>query len=145
VEDFGMDNNPSILSHVSIGTNDFERAVAFYDAVLPTLGCKRIMEHPGAVAYGKEYPEFWVGTPIDGQAATVGNGTHIGFIAPTKEAVHAFYEAALAAGGIDDGAPGGRPDYGEPYYGCFVRDLDGHKVEASYWDMQLIQELYGDQ
>lgn len=140
-----MDDNPSILSHVSIGTNDFERAVAFYDAVLPTLGCKRIMEHPGAVAYGKEYPEFWVQTPIDGQAATVGNGTHIGLIAPTKEAVHAFYEAALAAGGIDDGAPGGRPDYGEPYYGCFVRDLDGHKVEASYWDMQLIQSLYGEQ
>lgn len=75
-----MDDNPSILSHVSIGTNQFERAVAFYDKVLPTLGCKRIMEHPGAVAYG----------------------TQIGFIAPTKEAVHAFHEAALAAGGIED-------------------------------------------
>jgi catechol 2,3-dioxygenase-like lactoylglutathione lyase family enzyme len=145
VEDIGMDENPSILSHVSIGTNQFERAVAFYDAVLPTLGCKRMMEHPGAVAYGKEYPEFWVQTPIDGQPATVGNGSHIGFIAPTKDAVHAFYEAALAAGGLDDGAPGARPDYGEPYYGCFVRDPDGHKVEASYWDMQLIQELYVEQ
>ncbi|WP_265271031.1 hypothetical protein [Nostoc sp. KVJ3] len=52
-----------------------------------------------AIAYGKQYPEFWVGTSFDGQPATVGNGTHIGFIAPTKEAVHAFYEAALAAGG----------------------------------------------
>jgi catechol 2,3-dioxygenase-like lactoylglutathione lyase family enzyme len=102
------------------------------------------MEHPGAVAYGKQYPEFWVQTPIDSQPATVGNGTHIGFIAPTKAAVHAFYEAALAAGGVDDGAPGPRPDYGEPYYGCFVRDPDGHKVEASYWDLQLIQELYVD-
>jgi catechol 2,3-dioxygenase-like lactoylglutathione lyase family enzyme len=136
------DDNPSILSHVSIGTNHFERAVAFYDNVLPTLGCQRIMEHPGAVAYGKQYPEFWVGTPIDGQAASVGNGTHIGFVAPTKAAVHAFYEAALAAGGVDDGAPGGRPDYGEPYYGCFVRDPDGHKIEASYWDLALLQELY---
>lgn len=139
-----MDENPSILSHVSIGTNHFERAVAFYDQVLPTLGCKRIMEHPGAVAYGKQYPEFWVQTPIDGNSATVGNGTHIGFIATTKEAVHAFYDTALAAGGTDDGAPGPRPDYGDPYYGCFVRDPDGHKVEASYWDMQLIQELYID-
>lgn len=140
-----MDDNPSILSHVSIGTNRFAEAVAFYDAVLPTLGCKRMMEHPGAVAYGKMYPEFWVQTPIDGQPATVGNGTHIGFVAPTKASVHAFYEAALAAGGVDEGAPGGRPDYGEPYYGCFVRDLDGHKVEASYWDMELIQALYGEQ
>ncbi len=140
-----MDNNPSILSHVSIGTNRFAQAVAFYDAVLPTLGCKRMMEHPGAVAYGKIYPEFWVQTPIDGQPATVGNGTHIGFVAPTKASVHAFYEAALAAGGVDEGAPGGRPDYGEPYYGCFVRDLDGHKVEASYWNMELLQTLYGEQ
>lgn len=137
-----MDENPSILSHVSLGTNKFDQAVAFYDRVLATLGCKRIMEHPGAVAYGKQYPEFWVQTPIDGQPATLGNGTHVGFIAPTKESVHAFYEAALTAGGVGEGAPGGRPDYGEPYYGCFVRDLDGHKVEASYWDMQLVQALY---
>ncbi|MCY6493416.1 hypothetical protein [Leptolyngbya sp. GGD] len=62
-----MDNNPSILSHVSIGTNDFARAIAFYDAVLQTLGCKRLMEHSGAVAYGKQYPEFWVGPPFDGR------------------------------------------------------------------------------
>ncbi len=123
---------PSILSHISIDTNDFERAVGFYDKVLPTLGCKRIMEHPGAVAYGKQFPEFWVQIPIDGKSATTGNGTHFGFIAPTKGAVHAFHEAALAAGGEDDGAPGPRPVYGEPYYGCFVRNLDGHKVEATF-------------
>lgn len=140
-----MDENPSILSHVSVGTNHFEQAVAFYDAVLPTLGIGRIMSHPGAVAYGKIYPEFWVQVPIDGQPATIGNGTHVGFIAPTKEAVHTFYEAALSAGATGDGEPGGRPDYGEPYYGCFVRDLDGHKIEASYWDMELIQALYLDQ
>jgi catechol 2,3-dioxygenase-like lactoylglutathione lyase family enzyme len=138
-----MDSNASILSHISIGTNQFDRAVAFYDRVLSTLGCRRIMEHPGAVAYGKEYPEFWVQVPIDEQAATVGNGFHVGFIAPTKEAVQAFYDAAIAAGATDDGAPGGRADYGEAYYGCFVRDLDGHKIEATFWDMALIQELYG--
>jgi catechol 2,3-dioxygenase-like lactoylglutathione lyase family enzyme len=132
-------DNPSILSHVSIGTNNFEQAIAFYDAVLLTLGCQRLMNHLDAVAYGKQYPEFWVNAPIDGQPATVGNGTHIGFIAPTKAAVHAFYAAALAAGGQEEGAPGGRPDYGEPYYGCFVRDLDGHKIEASFWDIQLEQ------
>ncbi len=140
-----MEDNPSTLSHVLIGTNDFERAVAFYEKVLPTLGCKRVMAYPSAIAYGKQYPEFWVQTPINGQPASIGNGTHIGFVAPTKAAVHAFYEAALAAGGTDDGAPGSRPDYGEPYYGCFVRDLDGHKVEASFWDLQLVHELYLDQ
>ena len=132
-----MSENPSILSHISLGTNDFARAVAFYDKVLPTLGCKRIMEHPGAVAYGREYPEFWVQTPIDGRPASVGNGTHFGFFAPSKEAVLAFFEAALDAGAQGDGAPGPRPEYGAPYYGCFVRDLDGHKIEAAYWDMSL--------
>lgn len=129
-----MEESPSIISHVSIGTNDFDRAVAFYDEVLEVIGCKRVMEHPGAVAYGKTFPEFWVQTPIDGVAAAPGNGTHVGFIAPTKEAVHEFHRVALAAGATDDGAPGPRPEYGEPYYGAFVRDPDGHKIEAAYWD-----------
>lgn len=128
------DENPSMVSHISIGTNDFDRALVFYDKVLATLGCKRIMEHSGAVAYGKVYPEFWVQIPIDGFAATIGNGTHFGFVAESKSAVQAFYEAALAAGGTDHGSPGPRPHYGEPYYGCFVRDPDGHKIEAAYWD-----------
>ena len=129
---------PSILSHVSIGTNDFDHAAAFYDAVLAVIGCRRLHAFPGAVAYGKEFPEFWVQTPIDGRPATLGNGTHFGFIAPSKDAVHAFYDAALEHGGQGDGAPGPRPDYGEAYYGCFVRDLDGHKIEATFWDMELV-------
>jgi catechol 2,3-dioxygenase-like lactoylglutathione lyase family enzyme len=137
-------DNPSILSHASIGTNDFDRAMRFYDAVLPTLGCKRIMQHPGAAAWGKAFPEFWVQTPIDGKPASIGNGTHIGFVAPDKDAVHAFHAAALKAGAKDEGAPGPRPDYGEPYYGCFVRDPDGHKIEAAYWDLALIEKQYGD-
>lgn len=128
---------PSCISHMSIGTNDYPRAKAFYDAVLATLGCKQIMEHPGAVAYGRAFPEFWVQKPIDGRPASVGNGTHFGFMANSREEVDAFYRAAVAAGATDDGAPGPRPLYGEPYYGCFVRDLDGHKVEASFWDMAL--------
>ena len=129
--------NPSIISHISVGTNDFERAVEFYDKVLATLGCKQVMKHPGAVAYGKEYPEFWVQTPYNGEPATVGNGSHIGFIAASKEAVHAFHEVALSQGGIDDGAPGPRPDYGDAYYGCFVRDLDGNKIEATFWNEDI--------
>ena len=72
-----------------------------------------------------------------GKAAAVGNGTHFGFIAASKEAVHAFYDAAIAAGARGDGAPGPRAEYGAPYYGCFVRDLDGHKIEAAFWDHSL--------
>jgi len=131
------DDIPSILSHVSVGTNDFERAVAFYDRVMPTLGCRKVSDYPGAVCYGKRFPEFWVQAPINGEPASVGNGTHIGFIAPSKEAVDAFHAAALAAGGTDDGVPGPRAEYGAAYYGGFVRDLDGHKIEATFWDVTL--------
>jgi len=130
-----MENeNPSILSHVSIGTNDMPRAVAFYDAVLPVLGCTKLMEFPFGVAYGKQFPEFWVQSPIDGKPASVGNGTHVCFIAQSKEAVNAFHAAALAAGASDDGPPGPRPQYSPGYYGAFARDPDGHKVEAVYFD-----------
>lgn len=135
------DANPSILSHVSIGTRDFDRATRFYDAVLATLGCYRIMEHPGAVAYGRAYPEFWVQLPIDGKPATIGNGTHFGFFADSKAQVDAFHAAGVAAGATDDGAPGPRADYGAPYYGCFLRDPDGHKIEATFWDLDMARRL----
>ena len=103
------DENPSIMSHVSVGTSDLARAIAFYDAVLAVLGCKKLYEFPGAVAYGKGFPEFWVQTPIDGQPPTVGNGVHFCFLAESKDAVHAFHEAALAAGATDDGPPAAAP------------------------------------
>jgi len=125
---------PSIIQHVSIGTNDFEASKAFYDAVMPSLGAKPIMSHPGAVAYGVLFPELWIQTPIDGEPASVGNGTHIALMAHSKEAVDAFWKAAKAAGATGDGAPGPRPEYTDAYYGCFVRDPDGHKLEATYWD-----------
>lgn len=129
--------NPSLLSHISVGSNDLERATAFYDAVMPTLGARRIEAFPGAVAYGKAFPEFWVQTPLDGAPAGIGNGTHFGFIAESPLAVDAFHAAALAAGGSDEGAPGPRPQYGAAYYGGYVRDPDGHKIEAAFWDEAL--------
>jgi len=89
---------------------------------------------PVAVAFGKAYPEFWLNDPVNEEPASVGNGTHVGFVADSREAVDAFHAAALAAGAQDEGAPGERPHYGAPYYGCFVRDPDGHKIEATFWD-----------
>jgi len=92
------------------------------------------MNYPGAVAFGKELPEFCVQTPINGEPVAMGNGSHLGFIATIKQEVHAFHEAAISEGGKDDGAPGPRADYGDAYYGCFIRDLDGNKIEATYWN-----------
>ena len=137
------DDNPSIMSHVSVGTNDMERACKFYDTVLSTIGAKRIEEinlpDEGlvAVAYGKVFPEFWVNLPFDQKSAETANGVHFAFMTSSKEAVHAFWDAALEAGAVPDGDPGPRPQYGAPFYGCYVRDLDGHKIEAMYWDSEL--------
>ena len=120
-----------MLHHVSVGAADVERAAKFYDAVLGVLGYKRVMEFmPYALAYGETAPNFWVQLPHNQGAASVGNGAHVGFNAHSKDAVHKFHEAALAHGGKDDGAPGPRPDYGPDYYGAFVLDLDGNKIEA---------------
>lgn len=124
--------NSRILAHVSFGTNHFNQAVKFYDEVMATIGAKRILDYTehGAVAYGKQLPEFWIQTPYNDLEANYGNGCHVSFNVQTKEEVDAFYKAAMKMGGIDDGAPGPRPLYGENYYGCFVRDLDGNKIEA---------------
>ncbi len=129
-----MEQISSCLSHVSLGTDDHVRAVAFYDAVLATLGCRRIMEHGEATGYGKAFPEFWIQRPFDGGSARPGNGTHVAFLAPDRASVDAFYRAALAAGGRCEGPPGLRPQYHARYYACFVRDPDGHKLEAMFLD-----------
>lgn len=126
---------PSIIHHLSVGTNSPEQAFAFYDKVLPTIGAKRIADYsPHAVAYGKLFPEFWVHPPCNGDKAEVGNGWHVSFFASSEAMVQAFYNAALEAGGTCDGEPGPRKDYGPCYYGCFVRDLDCNKIEATFWD-----------
>jgi catechol 2,3-dioxygenase-like lactoylglutathione lyase family enzyme len=119
-----------ILSHVSLGTNDYARSKPFYDGVLATLQIKCMMEFDGGAGYGREFPEFWIGPPHDGGKASVGNGTHISFSASSKEEVDAFYAKALALGGSDDGKPGLRPEYLPNYYAAFVRDPEGHKLEA---------------
>ncbi len=83
------------------------------------------------VGYGvPNKPSFWIQLPINGQAASMGNGVHIAFRAETREAVDAFFLAALEQGGIEDGKPGLRTEYHPDYYGAFVRDPDGNKIEA---------------
>ena len=120
-----------MLHHVSVGVRDVAQAAKFYDPVLAALGYKRVMEvMPYGIGYGDTHPEFWVQLPADRDVASVGNGVHIGFAAKSKEAIHAFHRAAIGAGGTNEGDPGPRPDYGPAYYGAFVRDCDGNKLEA---------------
>ncbi|MBP0020707.1 MAG: VOC family protein [Cyanobacteria bacterium SBLK] len=126
-----MDENPSILNHISIGVSDLDRAGAFYDATLSPLGCRRIEEMEFAISWGKVFPEFWIGLPFNQQKASAGNGVHIALTAPSQAAVDAFFKAALEHGGISDGEPGIRP-YAPGYYAAYILDLDGNKIEAVY-------------
>lgn len=120
-----------MLHHVSIGVSDVARAAEFYDAVMAALGCKRIMEFlPHAIGYGDAQPTFWIQLPRGQQELTTSNGGHVAFAAFTKDAVHAFHEAALAHGGKDDGAPGPRPEYTPDYYAAFVYDPFGNRLEV---------------
>jgi len=119
-----------MLSHVSLGTNDAARAAAFYDPVLATLGIRKLHERDGSIDYGTSIMFFSLEKPGDGKPASVGNGVHVAFLAETRSMVDDFYNTALANGGIDAGPPGLRPDYDAHYYGAFVRDPDGNKIEA---------------
>jgi catechol 2,3-dioxygenase-like lactoylglutathione lyase family enzyme len=117
-----------MFNHVSVGTQDLARATRFYDAVLGALGYRRTMSEDFGSAWGLAWPEFWATLAAEGDASA-GNGVHVAFIAPSREAVDAFHAAALAQGGSDAGTPGLR-DYTPDYYAAFVRDPDGNKLEA---------------
>ena len=119
-----------MLHHVSLGTNDAARAAAFYDPVLAVLGIRRLGERDGSLDYGTSTMFFSLEKPTDGRPASVGNGVHIAFMADGRAMVDEFYRAALANGGSDAGPPGLRPEYDAHYYGAFVRDPDGNKLEA---------------
>jgi catechol 2,3-dioxygenase-like lactoylglutathione lyase family enzyme len=124
------------IDHVSVGVSNMQKAKAFYDAVLAPLGMAPVspVDINGqlfGVGYGAgANPSFWIQFPINGQAASMGNGVHIAFRAETRAAVDAFFLAALDKGGVEDGRPGLRSEYNPDYYAAFVRDPDGNKIEA---------------
>ncbi|WP_394175003.1 VOC family protein [Thalassotalea litorea] len=129
------------ICHLSLGCNDLTKMIGFYRPLLATLDIGLVAEHAQAVAFGKGYPTFWLQTPFNGEKATVGNGSHIGFMATNKSQVEKFYQTALALGATCNGAPGPRKDYGDAYFGCFIIDPEGHRIEASFWDFELAQAL----
>jgi catechol 2,3-dioxygenase-like lactoylglutathione lyase family enzyme len=126
-----------VLGHISLGVRDLDRSQAFYDAALAPLGFVRLWRVPRGLGYGPPNPEgneklaLFVQGKESGSLAA-GPGFHLALTAPSPAAVDAFHQAALAAGGRDEGGPGPRPHYGHEYYAAFVRDPDGHKLEAVY-------------
>jgi catechol 2,3-dioxygenase-like lactoylglutathione lyase family enzyme len=128
-----------MIDHTGVSVSDFARSKVFYQAALAPIGYSMLCEFPAAVTGSTDVagfgetpkPDFWLngGTPN-------GPPIHIAFRVATRSTVDAFYQAAIAAGGVDNGAPGLRPQYHANYYGAFVLDPDGHNIEAVCHDPQ---------
>jgi catechol 2,3-dioxygenase-like lactoylglutathione lyase family enzyme len=119
-----------MLQHISIGVRNIAATKAFYDAALTPMGysCLRAREH--WLGYGKDRVELSINTSESPVPADPKSGLHFCFTAPTRQSVEAFYAAALAHGGTDNGKPGIRSDYGPNYFAAFVIDPDGYRLEA---------------
>lgn len=131
-----------MIDHTGIPVADWEKSKAFYDAALAPLGISMLYIVPEQYTggqkvggYGRTKPEFWLH-----HSSEVGPGRHYAFSANSRAEVDAFYAAAIAAGGRDNGAPGPRPHYHEHYYGAFVIDPDGNNVEAVCHRPEVSQE-----
>ncbi|MEX3937677.1 VOC family protein [Paraburkholderia phymatum] len=124
-----------MIDHTGIGVADVHRSATFYDAALSALGMRRVMQMPGnsgtdGIGYGLDYPVFWID-----RFRPHGVKQHTAFVARSCAEVDAFYQAALKAGGTDNGAPGYRDtQHGYPpgYYAAFALDPDGNNIEAVF-------------
>lgn len=122
-----------MIDHLSITTTDLDRAQTFYDAVLGALGYPRVNRRANAIGYGARGRDPDASPYISVYLSTgtlMPDNRHWCFRAPSRVAVRAFHAAALGTGGTDDGPPGLRPQYHPDYYGAFVRDPDGNRIEA---------------
>lgn len=123
-----------MFSHIMLGTNDLVASRRFYDAVMPCLGyaCHDAGESYAGYGLKEDIGSgqncLWLGVPLDGNAASSGNGTNVALLAETRDQVDRFYSAALAAGAIDEGGPGPRTAVHPLFYAAYLRDPDGHKL-----------------
>jgi catechol 2,3-dioxygenase-like lactoylglutathione lyase family enzyme len=127
-----------MIDHISLAVSDIAKSRAFFDKALAPLGAVRQMDFDEGTGYtasgygtqtGK--PVFWIGAAVPAAPADAPPfGQHVAFHAQTRAAVDAFYREAMAAGGVDNGAPGLRPHYHPDYYAAFVNGPDGHHIEA---------------
>lgn len=114
-----------MIDHVGLRVADFAKSKAFYTAALKPVGYTVLMEFGGNTAgMGDKAPYFWIS---EGEPSTA---VHIAFHTEDRKVVHEFYDAAIAAGGRDNGGPGPRPHYHENYYAAFVFDPDGNNIEV---------------
>jgi catechol 2,3-dioxygenase-like lactoylglutathione lyase family enzyme len=122
-----------LFSHIFVGVTDFDRALAFYRALMPVLGvkerfCERSRPWAGWQSDPGPRPLFLIGRPYDEEAHAVGNGQMVALLAGTRTVVDQAYKVALSNGGASEGPPGLRPEYHPNYYGAYFRDTEGNKL-----------------
>lgn len=118
-----------MIGYVTLGTNNFEKAAGFYDALLGSLGANRFMDMDTFVAWAVDpgKPMICISKPFDGKEASVGNGSMTAIAMDDQSKVDALHKKAMELGASDEGAPGLR---GDGFYGAYFRDLDGNKLCA---------------
>jgi len=119
-----------MIDHVSVPVRDLAAAGAFYERLLAPLGYARLVTRPGTLGFGKTYPELWLNARSDMVPAVPNPGGHVALRAASEAAVRAFHAAALAGGGTCAGEPGPRQAAMTTYFGAFIHDPDGNKLEA---------------
>ncbi len=127
-----------MLGYIMVGTNDLKKAATFFDTLFAELGGSRDMDEENFIAWKSSMSpgSFCVTQPYDGNPATVGNGTMMGFYAPSPEMVDKLYAMAIEMGATDEGAPGPRPEYSEDFYAGYFRDLDGNKMNFFHFPFE---------
>jgi len=125
-----------MIGYVTLGTNDFEKSVSFYDQLLSTIGAGRFLEMERFVAWSTamDQPGISVTKPFNGEPATVGNGSMVAIMLDSNEKVDAFYQKALELGGTCEGKPGPRGEM-PGFYAGYFRDLDGNKLNAFHMEL----------
>jgi len=121
-----------MLDHVSLGVHHLDRSTAFYERILSTLGYRLQRREGAEVAFGPDQEWIFFLYPVDPDRPITGQGTHIAFRAPDRDAVRRFHAAALEAGGsaVPDRDPDERPQFGADYFGAVLKDPDGHAIEV---------------
>lgn len=120
-----------MIDHVSIPVRDLAASAAFYEQVLAPLGYRRLVERPHTIAFGKRYPELWINHRPNLRPTAEPTGNHVCLRARSEEEVRAFHRTALELGGRSDGDPGPRRAEMTGYFGAYILDPDGNKIEAA--------------
>lgn len=121
-----------MIGYTMVGTRDLERALQFYTPIFGEMGLDQCWLDAQCASWGRQddesYPRFIAGYPYDGKEAGAGNGAMTAFLIDDPRSIDRLYELAMRNGGSDEGRPGYRPQYGDGFYGAYVRDPDGNKL-----------------